>query len=67
MKRKITALAWLIGAVISYGHAYHNQTQYVIRFDGRHREADSIEKGAVALVASALWPLYWSQSAWEKK
>lgn len=61
MLRKLIFLAYIACAVVTYGHAYHHQSQYVNQYAGTKRLADSFEKGAVALSACALWSLYWSQ------
>lgn len=61
MLRKWIFAAYMACAVVTYGHAYHHQSQYVNQWAGTKRPADSFEKGAVALLACALWPLYWSQ------
>lgn len=63
----IATFVYAIAAVVTYGHAYHNQTQYVVKFSGERREADAVEKGCVAILASGAWPLYWSQHFWSKQ
>ena len=67
MKKQIIAVAWCAMSVVTYGHAYHNQTPYSVRFDGSKRELDSVEKGMLSLMSSIAWPLHWSQVFWSDK
>ena len=67
MKQQIIAVVWFVMAVMTYGHAYHNQVPYSVRFDGSKRESDSVEKGTLSLMSSIAWPLYWSQVFWSEK
>lgn len=65
---KLTAIILAIyvacGAV-TYGHAYVNGEKTIPGFDGKRREQDQIGRGAVAITAAALWPLYGSVVYWE--
>lgn len=64
MKKQILTLLFAIGAVVTYGHAYHHQLPYTVQFDGSRVEADAFYKCFVAITSAALWPLYWSQYLW---
>jgi hypothetical protein len=66
-RQTLAKLVYVIAAVVTYGHAYHNQNQYVVMFSGEKREADALDKGFVGILASGAWPLYWSQHFWSKK
>jgi len=63
---KILIAAYAFGLVVTYGHAYQFNANYIVTFSGARREADSVERGFVALASCAVWPLYWSQHFWSK-
>ena len=57
MKNKILITLYIIGAVVTFGHAWNRD--YSKTLDGQDSAV------MVAPVASALWPLYWSTVAWK--
>ena len=59
--------AYLLAAILSYGHAYHNTMKYSVNFAGQKRETSPDERALGSLLISSVWPLYWSQVAWEHK